>query len=69
MKSMAADPHGADPGEEPENRSKKQKQRKTTAFVAFLVDFAGQRREEKEKTRQIRLFLAWSAARAPTRRQ
>ena len=69
MKSMAADPHGEDPGEEPENRSKNKNKEKQLSVLRFLVDFAGQRREEKEKTGQIRPFPAWSAARAPTRRQ
>ena len=59
---MGADPHGTDPGEEPENRSKnknKEKQLKTTACVAFLVDFAGhhrQRREEEKKLGRTHLF-------------
>jgi hypothetical protein len=39
MKSIAADPNGTDPGEEPENRSKrnnKENQLKSTACVAFF---------------------------------
>jgi hypothetical protein len=38
MKSIAADPNGTDPGEEPESRSKKQ-QRKTTKINCLCCVF------------------------------
>jgi hypothetical protein len=52
-------------------KEQRKKQLKSTAYVVFLFDFAGHRcrREEKEKTGQIRPFPAPAAAREPTRRQ
>ena len=68
MKSMAADPHGEDPGEEPENRSKNKNKEKQLSVLRFLVDFAGQRREEKEKTGQIHPSPALSRRRVRSTR-